>query len=126
MSYDDLFDETEDFWVSQWGVVEYYDPGFVEVTRSRVWKIRVDGVRQRYWVKGTLKGGYVRRKGRFNWSGTAREIGRAIAFAKENNFVPIGYVDVNARDFLNLPFGEEIRDKIAKGVWITHGVDTWA
>ena len=126
MSYDNLFDESEDYWVSQWGIVSYYDPEYEEVTKTRVWKTRVDGIKQRYWVKGVVKGRYVRRSSRFNWSRTARDIGQAIAFARDANFVPKGYVDVEASDFLDMPFSEKIRDKIARGYWITHGVDTLA
>ena len=69
---------------------------------------------------------HLRKRGRFNWSGSGSEIGNAIALAIEYHFVPVGFVDLKARDFLRVPFDKSLRNRIVKGVWITHGVDTWA
>ena len=124
MSYDDFFDGSNEPWVSQWGVVEYYDEDAEEQAKTRIWKTRIDGVRQRYWVKGIIKGKYVRKRGRFNWSGTRRDVGEAIAIAKDNNFVPDGFVDIRASDFLRNPFKTEAGNRVKMGLWITHGVDT--
>ena len=68
--------------------------------RQRFWKKRSDGIKQRYWKKTTrTKAELV--KGRYEFSGTGKDLYKAIVQAQ--NIVPKGYVDVSAEKFLSNP-----------------------
>ena len=121
--YDDYYDEGFDYpWVSQYGVVSYYDED-AEVREKRpVWITRKDGITQRYHVWGTYKGAFVTKRARFNWIGSPRDVGRAIGAARSAGFVPTGYIDIDANEFYQNPLSVE---GVAKGYWASHGVETW-
>lgn len=84
--------------------------------KQRFWKKRSDGIRQRYWKK-TARTKMELVKGRYEFSGTGKELYKAIVQAQ--NVVPKGYVDVSAEKFLSNPtkYGYE-------GVWVDKDVSS--
>ena len=82
--------------------------------KQRYWKRRIDGIKQRYWKK-TSRTKKALVKGRYEFSGTGKDLYKAIVTAE--NVVPKGYVDVSAKRFIDNPqkFGYE-------GEWIDREV----
>ena len=84
--------------------------------RQRYWKKRKDGVRQRYWRK-TTKTKLAEAKGRFEFSGKGKDLYKAVIAA--HDFVPKGYVKVDAEKFLENP-----EDYSSEGVWIKKEIES--
>ena len=88
-----------------------------ELVKRRFWKLRIDGVRQRYWKKTTdtrkvIKGG------RYEFHGSGKDLYSAVL--KALRFVPKNqFVDVSADEFLKHPerYGSE-------GRWIERAVES--
>jgi hypothetical protein len=125
MSIDEYIDYFDDnYEIGLYGVVEYYDEDAEEYTKRRILKTRRDKdkygnpIRQHYWVKGVFKGGFVRRSSRFNFIGSGHDINHAIRGALSDHIVPVGFVDVDADDFLRNPLKYGVN-----GIWITFKVD---
>lgn len=78
--------------------------------KQRYWIKRRDGIRQRYWKRTKLKK-TVEMKGRYEFHGNGKDLYKAVV--KAHKFVPKGYVDVSAEEFLENPekYGTE-------GYWI--------
>jgi len=69
---------------------------------QRYWKRRVDGIKQRYWIKTTRYKNVVLSCGRYEFHGTGRDLLRAIILALR--VMPNGYVDISAKEFLAHPY----------------------
>lgn len=84
--------------------------------KQRYWKKRKDGVKQRYWKK-TKRMKKVAMSGRYEFHGKGKDLYRAVVTA--HHFMPKGYVDVSAEEFLKDPesYGYE-------GEWIEREVDS--
>ena len=67
--------------------------------RQRYWKRRIDGVKQRYWKKTTRMKRVVMR-GRYEFHGKGRHLYRAVV--KAHQLMPKGFIDVSAKEFLEL------------------------
>ena len=87
-----------------------------EPVRLRFWKLRVDGVRQRYWRK-TKQTRVVVKEGRYEFNGFGKDLYSAVL--KAHRIVPRGFVDVSAEEFLKHPerYGSE-------GRWIERAVES--
>lgn len=71
--------------------------------RQRYWVKRKDGVKQRYW-KTTKRLKKVKMTGRYEFSGSGKELYKAIAFAKGRQYVPKRtVVEVSAEKFPESP-----------------------
>ena len=68
---------------------------------QRYWKRRVDGVKQRYWIKTRRYKKVVISSGRYEFHGKGKDLYKAIIQAL--SVMPNGYVDVSAREFLDEP-----------------------
>ena len=94
------------------GIAEYGSFITYEPVRQRYWIKRKDGILQRYWKKTTRMKKVVR-SGRFEFTGSGKDLYRAIIETKVKGRVPRGYIEVPADDFLSNPdeystFGEWI------------------
>ena len=80
------------------------------IQKQRSYIQRRDGVWQRYWYKTKVKV-VVEDKGRYGFYGRGRDLYQAVRLAQ--HYMPRGYVEVDARDFIENPekFGVE-------GEWI--------
>jgi hypothetical protein len=84
--------------------------------RQRFWKLRNDGVRQRYW-KNTTRTKKAVMKGRYEFSGSGKDLYKAVVEAHDT--VPKGYVRVSADKFVKNP------DKYGyEGTWIDREVQS--
>ncbi|MDP6459033.1 MAG: hypothetical protein QGF78_06895 [Candidatus Bathyarchaeota archaeon] len=92
--------------VSVYGAFEGYEPVW-----QRYWHVRKDGIRQRYWHKTKRMKKVVRTDARFEFTGTGRDLFKAIVKARGR--VPTGYVEVEAREFLENPGEYSVR-----GQWV--------
>ncbi len=68
---------------------------------QRYWKRRVDGIKQRYWIKTRRYKKVVVSSGRYEFHGTGKYLFRAIMQAQ--TIMPNGFVVVSAREFLANP-----------------------
>jgi len=68
--------------------------------KQRSWIQRRDGVWQRYWYKTRVKV-TVEESGRYEFYGRGRDLYRAVRLAQ--HYMPKGYVEVEARDFIENP-----------------------
>jgi hypothetical protein len=82
--------------------------------KQRYWKRRIDGIKQRYW-KNTTRTKKAEVSGRYEFSGTGKDLYKAVVKAQE--FVPKKFVDVPAKEFLKNP--EKYSEK---GKWIEKDV----
>jgi hypothetical protein len=85
--------------------------------KQRYWKKRKDGVKQRYWKtkRGVFK--KAQGKGRYEFTGQGRDLYRAVITA--HHYMPKGYIEVEARDFLDDP------DEYGwPGAWIDREIDS--
>ena len=84
--------------------------------KQRYWKRRKDGVKQRYWKK-TNRTKKVEQTGRYEFHGTGKELYKAVV--KAHGFVPKGFVDASAEEFLRHPekYGSE-------GEWIERSIES--
>jgi hypothetical protein len=84
--------------------------------KQRSWIKRRDGVWQRYWYKTRVKV-TVEGSGRYEFYGKGRDLSRAVRLAQ--HYMPKGYVEVEARDFIENPemYGVE-------GEWIWREVES--
>lgn len=84
--------------------------------RQRYWKRRRDGILQRYWKK-TKRMKKVVRSGRYEFHGKGRDLYKAVV--KAHHFMPKGFVDVSATEFLERPerYGFE-------GEWVDREVES--
>jgi hypothetical protein len=82
---------------------------------QRYWKMRTDGVKQRYWIKTTRYKNVVLSSGRYEFHGKGRDLVKAVIQAQK--IMPNGYVDVSATQFLANPekYG-------TRGFWIDREV----
>ncbi len=87
-----------------------------EPVKQRYWKKRSDGVKQRYWKK-TTRTKTVVEKGRYEFSGTGKELYKAVA--QSMKIVSKGYVDIPARDFIENP-----RKYGVEGNWVVSDIDS--
>jgi len=74
------------------------------------WKMRKDGVMQRYWRKVTEG------KGRYEFHGEGKDLYKAVV--KAHRFMPKGFITVDAEEFLEHPeeYGLE-------GEWVEREVE---
>jgi len=84
--------------------------------KQRSWIQRVDGVWQRYWKK-TRVPVTVERSGRYEFTGTGKDLYRAVKLA--HHYMPRGYVEVDARDFLENP-----EDYGVLGEWVDRDIES--
>jgi len=70
------------------------------IMKQRSWIQRRDGVWQRYWYKTRVKV-TVEESGRYEFYGRGRDLYRAVRLAQ--HYMPKGYVEVEARDFIENP-----------------------
>ena len=84
--------------------------------RQRYWKRRKDGIKQRYWKK-TKRMKKVVMSGRYEFHGKGRDLYKAVILAQR--FMPKGFIDVAAEEFLKHPerYGIE-------GSWIEREVES--
>lgn len=87
--------------------------------KERRWKLRIDGIRQRYWYNTGRKQEVIMR-GRFEFEGTGRDLGRAVELVLREFLVPRRqFVVVHAREFLKYP------KKYSRiGMWIEWDVES--
>jgi hypothetical protein len=83
---------------------------------QRYWKLRSDGIKQRYWIK-TARMRRVTKQGRYEFHGKGRDLYKAVV--KAHRIMPKDYVDVSAKEFLKHPekYGQE-------GSWIEKEVES--
>lgn len=84
--------------------------------KQRVWKKRIDGIRQRYWKK-TKRRKSVEAKGRYEFTGSGRELYQAVLKAQQ--VMPKGFVTVSAKKFLQNP-----KKYGYSGSWIERDVES--
>ena len=86
------------------------------IRKQRSWIRRRDGVWQRYWYKTRVKV-TVEESGRYEFYGRGRDLYRAVRLSQ--HYMPKGYVEVEARDFIENPekYGVE-------GEWIWREVES--
>lgn len=77
-----------------------YETTKIRMMKQRVWTLRRDGIRQHYW-KWTKVRVIVEDSGRYEFTGTGRDLQRAVILAQR--YMPRGYVEVDARDFIEDP-----------------------
>jgi len=84
---------------------------------QRYWKRRVDGIKQRYWIKTKRFKKVVVSSGRYEFEGQGRDLYGAIWLAHQ--IMPNGYVTVSAEKFLADPekYG-------TRGFWIDKEVES--
>ena len=70
--------------------------------KQRFWKRRIDGIKQRYW-KYANRTKWEVRKGRYEFTGSGRELFRAVKIAKGKNNPPRGFVEVSAGEYVENP-----------------------
>lgn len=68
--------------------------------KQRYWKLRKDGICQRYWKK-TKRTKTVVQSGRYEFQGKGKELYKAVI--KAHKFMPKGFVQVSAEKFLGNP-----------------------
>ena len=68
--------------------------------KQRSWIQRRDGVWQRYWYKTKVKV-VIEESGRYEFYGRGRDLSRAVRLAHQ--YMPKGYIEVEARDFIENP-----------------------
>jgi hypothetical protein len=71
--------------IAVYGVYEVRVP-----IRQRFWKVRKDGIKQRYW-KNTKKTKKVTKKGRYEFEGKGKDLYKAVVEAQ--HLTPKGFVD---------------------------------
>jgi len=87
--------------------------------KERRWKLRIDGVRQRYWYNTGRKQEVVMR-GRFEFEGTGRDLRRAVELVIREFLVPRKqFVIVRAKEFLRHP-----KKYSRTGMWIERDVES--
>ena len=69
-------------------------------TKQRIWIQRRDGIRQRYWYNTRVQVN-VEESGRYEFYGTGKDLAKAVRLAE--HYMPRGYVEVDARDFIENP-----------------------
>lgn len=86
------------------------------IRKQRSYIQRRDGVWQRYWYKTKVKV-IVEASGRYEFYGTGRDLAKAVRLAQQ--YMPRGYIEVDARDFIENPekFG-------IKGEWTWREVES--
>lgn len=84
--------------------------------KQRYWKRRIDGIKQRYWKK-TTRTKKAEVSGRYEFSGTKKDLYKAVVKAQE--LVPKKFVDVSAKKFLKNPEKYGV-----KGSWIEKDVSS--
>jgi phage-related minor tail protein len=84
--------------------------------KQRFWKLRIDGIKQRYW-KNTKRTKAETKKGRYEFEGSGKDLQRAVVEAQR--IMPKDFIDITAEEFLKDPekYGEE-------GRWIDREVDS--
>ena len=89
-----------------------------KVVRKKVpvYTWRRDGVIQRYW-KWTYIRVVAEQRGRYEFTGRGRDLFNAIRIAMKNP--PNGFVDVDAREFIENP-----SDYSVSGEWIDYVIDS--
>lgn len=82
---------------------------------QRYWKVRSDGIKQRYWIKTKRYKKVVMSSGRYEFHGKGKDLLKAVT--KALDVVPNGFVDVSAQKFLENPekYG-------TRGFWIAKEV----
>ena len=70
------------------------------LVRQRYWKKRKDGLKQRYWKSAEKTKGKTL-SGRYEFSGTGKELYKAVA--KAYHTVPSGFVDTSSKECLKNP-----------------------
>lgn len=77
--------------------------------RQRYWHRKKSGGKQRYWhtVKKPRK--FVTSDGRYEFSGSGKELMKAIISAKYDGWAPDGYITTTANEFLRNPEKFSIR-----------------
>jgi hypothetical protein len=84
--------------------------------RQRFWKLRKDGIKQRYW-KNTKRTKGETKKGRYEFQGTGKQLYNAVVQAQK--FMPKGYFDITAEEFLKDP------EKYSEvGHWVERDIDS--
>jgi len=81
--------------IAIYGTFERQAPTF-----QRYWKRRADVIKQRYWKK-TKRMKIVEESGRYEFSGTGKDLYKATA--KAHKIVPKGFIDISAKEFLKQP-----------------------
>ena len=94
------------------GIAEYGSFITYENVRQRYWIKRSDGILQRYWKK-TSRLKKVVRSSRFEFTGSGKDLYRAIIETKVKGRVPRGYIEVPADEFLLNP-----EEYSTEGEWI--------
>ena len=98
--------------VSVYGAFETYEPVW-----QRYWHVRKDGIRQRYWHKTKRMKKVIRTDARFEFTGTGKDLFKAIAAARGR--VPLDYIEVEAKKFLENP-----KDYSERGRWVEWKVNS--
>ena len=70
--------------------------------KQRFWKRRIDGIKQRYW-KYANRTKWEIRTGRYEFTGSGRELFKAVAIAREKTNPPKGFVEVAAKVYIRNP-----------------------
>ena len=84
--------------------------------KQRVWILRRDGINQGYH-KWTYIRVVIEERGRYEFYGRGRDLYRAIRLATKHP--PNGYVDVDARDFIENP-----QEYSVSGEWIWYEIES--
>ena len=84
--------------------------------KEPIWIQRRDGIIQRYhkWIRIRV---IIEEKGRYEFYGRGRDLYRAIRLATKHP--PDGYVDVDARDFIENP-----QEYSVSGEWIWYEIES--
>ena len=69
--------------------------------KQPVWIMRRDGIRQRYWKYKTVQIIITDQRGRYEFYGRGRDLAKAVRLA--HRYMPDGYIEVDALDFLENP-----------------------
>ena len=85
-------------------------------TKQDVWILRRDGINQRYWKWINIRI-VTEARGRYEFYGKERDLYHAIRMATKHP--PDGYVDVEARDFMENPY-----DYCVSGEWIWYEIES--
>ena len=93
-----------------------YETTEVITVKQRVLIQRIDGIWQHYRKKTRVRI-TVEKGGRYEFTGTGRDLYRAVKLA--NYYMPRGYVEVDARDFLENPEKYGV-----PGVWVDRDVES--